>query len=133
MNEFINWGTLGTYGGALAMVMLMTQFTKSIPGIQKIPTQLWSYGLSVVVLLCAAIIGGSPSVESIISCFFNGMVVSIAANGGYNTIAGVTHKPQGQITINSSDPGKDIYSLQLDGDPTNLGTMKHVTFKINKQ
>ena len=37
--EFTTWGILATYAGALAMVMAITQLTKNIPWIQRIPTQ----------------------------------------------------------------------------------------------
>ena len=50
MNEFVNWTTLATYGGALAMVLILTQLTKGIGFIKAIPTQLWSYILTLLVL-----------------------------------------------------------------------------------
>ena len=53
--EFVTWELLGTYAGAMAMVGVVTQLTKDIKFISKIPTQLWSYILSVVVMLCASL------------------------------------------------------------------------------
>ena len=51
ITEFVNWATLGTYAGCLAMVLILTQLTKAIPGISKIPTQLWAWLLAVVIHL----------------------------------------------------------------------------------
>lgn len=53
MSEFVNWATLCTYGGALAMVLVLTQFTKELTFTKKIPPRLWSYILSFAVLILA--------------------------------------------------------------------------------
>ena len=62
MNEFTTWANLATYGGALAMVLVLTQLTKEIT--KKIPTQLWSYIMSFGVLLTATYFTGALTVES---------------------------------------------------------------------
>lgn len=92
MTEFINWTTLGTYGGALAMVMVLTQFTKDLRFTKKIPTQIWSYILSVIVLLCAIAFTDGLTVNTAVQTLFNGVVVSMAANGGFSVIQRVTGK-----------------------------------------
>ena len=40
--QFVNWNMLATYAGALAMVMIITQFTKGLKLREKMPTQVWS-------------------------------------------------------------------------------------------
>ena len=55
MNEqFLTWDMLGTYSGTLGMVLILTQLTKTLPGIAKIPTQLYSYLLALVIMAVIA-------------------------------------------------------------------------------
>ena len=35
--HFFTWGDLVTYGGAVMAVLIITEFTKDLPGIRKIP------------------------------------------------------------------------------------------------
>ena len=51
--EFFDWNGIGTYTGAVMAVSVITEIIKDIPGIKKIPTQLMSYVLAFIVLICA--------------------------------------------------------------------------------
>ena len=86
INEFVSWATLGTYAGCLAMVLVLTQLSKNIPGIKKIPTQLWSWALAVVILEAAPYFTGAWTVEAGALCLLNAAIVSLAANGGYEAL-----------------------------------------------
>lgn len=81
--NFFDWSYLGTFAGALAAVALITQMIKNLPGIKRIPTQLMSWVLAVVVLLLAQWFGGTLDAQSAVLSLFNGAMVSLAANGGY--------------------------------------------------
>ena len=81
--NFFDWSYLGTFAGALAAVALVTQLTKNLPGIKRIPTQLMSWILAVVVLILAQWFGGTLDAKNAVLCLFNGAMVSLAANGGY--------------------------------------------------
>lgn len=83
MNEFITWATLATYGGALIMVGVLTQFTKDLSFTKKLPTQIWSYILSLVVMYPAMFFTGQLNANTAILTIFNAVIISIAANGGY--------------------------------------------------
>jgi hypothetical protein len=87
MNEFTSWANLATYGGALAMVLVLTQLTKGLPGISRIPTRVWSYALSLTVLLAATYFTGALTIETGALTIINASVVSLAANGGYDAAA----------------------------------------------
>ena len=86
MSEFVNWGSLGTYGGALAMVMLLTQFTKGLPFARKVPTQIWSYILAFAVLTSSHVFTAGLSAAVVGETVFNAVVVSLAANGGQSAL-----------------------------------------------
>ena len=83
LTEFVNWTTLGTYAGCLAMVLMLTQLTKTIPGVSKIPTQLWSWILAAVILVAAQYFAGTLTAETGVLSLFNAVIVSLAANGGF--------------------------------------------------
>ena len=84
--EFFDWSLLGSYAGAALAVAVLTQITKEIPGIVKIPTQLWSYVLALVTLLLALIFGPGFSAPGAVLALFNAALVSLAANGGYAAV-----------------------------------------------
>ena len=90
--EFFDWSMLGTYAGAVMAVGILTQITKGIKWVEKIPTQVWSYMLSFVVLILAQVFGDGISWQSAVLAMFNAAVVSLAANGGYEALNRVGHK-----------------------------------------
>ena len=84
--EFFDWSMLGTYAGAVMAVGVLTQLTKGIKVLAKIPTQIWSYVLSLIVLILAQVFGPGISAESAVLAVFNAAIVSLAANGGYEAL-----------------------------------------------
>ena len=84
MNEFVNWTTLGTYAGAVMMVTLITQFLKQTP-LGKLNAQLLSYVIAVLILIGAeAFNGATVTVQGVILCPLNAVIVALAANGTYD-------------------------------------------------
>ena len=92
MNEFFTWTTLATYAGATAAVGLITQLIKGLGFIDKIPTRITSYAIALVVLLAATFFTGGLTLEAGALCVINAVVVSLAANGAYDALAGVPKK-----------------------------------------
>lgn len=84
--EFFNWSTLATYAGALAMVIVMTEVTKTLDYIKNIPTQLWSYVIALAVLYPAYYFTGQLTLSAAVLIIFNGMIVALAANGGFEAL-----------------------------------------------
>jgi predicted permease len=84
--EFVTWDLLGNYAGTMAMVGLLTQLTKNIKFISAIPTQLWSYILSLVVMYCAHYFLGQLTTDNAVLILFNAALVSLGSNGGYESI-----------------------------------------------
>lgn len=84
---FFDWSALGTLTGATLAVAVLTQLTKAIPGIVKIPTQLWSYVLAAVILILAQVFGETAvTANGVVLALLNAAVVSLAANGGYEAL-----------------------------------------------
>lgn len=84
--EFFDWNMLGECAGAATAVGLLTQITKNVPGILKIPTQLWSYLLALATLMLALVFNGNFTVSGVVMAVFNAVVVSLTANGGYSAL-----------------------------------------------
>lgn len=84
--EFFNWSMLGTYAGAVTAVGVFTQLTKSIPGIKNIPTQIWSYVISAIILILAQVFDGECTVQGFVLAALNAGIISLAANGGYEAL-----------------------------------------------
>ncbi len=84
--EFLDWNILGSFAGAASAVGLITQITKNIPGIVKLPTQLWSYILALAVLLLSQAFTAGLTLSGAMISLFNAAMVSLAANGGYQAL-----------------------------------------------
>lgn len=93
--SFFTWADLATYAGATVAVLIMVQFTKDLPGIVKIPTRIWAYILSVIVLVAATVFTVSPITPSVILlCLINAVIVAMAAVGSYHTVADIKEKTE---------------------------------------
>lgn len=93
--EFVTWELLGSYAGAMAMVGIVTQLTKNIRFVSKIPTQLWSYIISLVVMYAANFFLGQLTASNAVLIIFNAVLVSLGANGGYEGLTRVFEKENG--------------------------------------
>ena len=90
MENLFTWDMLGTYAGAVAAVGVITQLLKGVPGIVKIPTQIVSYVIALIVMLCATGFTVGLTAEGAVLTVFNAAVVSLAANGVYTAAVKMT-------------------------------------------
>lgn len=84
--EFFDWNILGSFAGATTAVGVLTQISKGVPGIKKIPTQLWSYLLALVTLVLAQVFSVGLKADGVVLALFNAALVSLSANGGYEAL-----------------------------------------------
>lgn len=93
--SFFTWADLATYAGATLAVLTIVQFTKELPGIVKIPTRLWAYILSVIILVLATVFTVDKITPSVILlCLVNAVIVAMAAVGSYHTVADIKQKQE---------------------------------------
>lgn len=85
--EYVTGEMMATYAGALAVVLIVTQFTKNLSFIAKIPTQVWSYIVALLVLYPANYFIGALTIETAVLILFNGIIVALAANGGFEALS----------------------------------------------
>lgn len=81
--SFFDWPYLGTFAGALAAVVLITELIKDLPALKKVPTQFVSWALAFIILILAQLFTGTLGVQNAVLSVLNGAMVSLAANGGY--------------------------------------------------
>ncbi len=85
--HFFTWGDLVTYGGAVMAVLIITEFTKDLPGIRRIPTRVWAYLVALVLLVPAAIFTADTiHAEDILLCLVNAVLVAMAAVGSFHSV-----------------------------------------------
>ena len=84
--NFFDWNMLGTYAGATMAVGVITEIIKDVPGVKKIPTQVVSYVLALIVLMLAMVFGDGFTAQGAALAVFNAALVSLGANGGYEVI-----------------------------------------------
>ena len=85
--HFFTWGDLVTYGGAVMAVLIITEFTKDLPGIRKIPTRIWAYMVALVLLVPAAVFTADTiRAEDVLLCLVNAVLVAMAAVGSFHSV-----------------------------------------------
>jgi len=84
--EFFDWSILNTYAGAALAVAYIVEMTKTLPTIINIPTQLWSYLVSLITLLLAMAFDVGFTLQGAGLAVFNAVLVSLASNGGYDVV-----------------------------------------------
>lgn len=86
MDDFFNWTMLGTFAGASAATGIITEAIKGV--FQKIPTQLVSYIVAIIILTLAtgATTGFAAEWSAWALVPLNAVLVSLAANGGYQAL-----------------------------------------------
>lgn len=85
----------------MAAVLTLTQFTKGLGILKKLPTRLLSYIYAVVIMLAAEFFSGMLTLSSAALLPFNAIIVATAASGGYDAMRSV-----GKGTLHSSQNGR---------------------------
>ena len=86
VENFVTWEILATYAGATTMTAIITQFIKDKGFLAKLHTPFVSYIIAVAILLIASAFTSGLTVESALLVVFNAVLVSIAANGGFDRV-----------------------------------------------
>lgn len=87
MDQSFTWAMLATHAGATAATTIVVQFLKSwLDNIIKLPTQLVSYIVALVVMLAATGFTGALSASGVGLIIINAIVVSLASNGAFEAV-----------------------------------------------
>ena len=83
MDNFMSWGTFGTFTGAVAGTAALTQLFKRFIGIDP----KWiALAVSVVIMICAQSFAGGLDIRSLVMVLFNALIVAGASVGAYETV-----------------------------------------------
>ena len=89
MNEFFTWTMLATFAGAVTATTILTQFVKRL--LSKVPTQVVSYIIALVVLVIStAAIGSAEDWTAWAILPLNAVLVSLSANGAFTAAQRIT-------------------------------------------
>ena len=84
MNEFFSWQLLATFAGCTVATSIITQFVKGF--FQKLPTQLLSYLIALVILYAATYFTGVLTGAAAAIIPLNAVLVALSANGAYSAV-----------------------------------------------
>lgn len=84
---FLSWSILATYAGALAFVLAVTQFTKGLALIDRMPTQIWSWIVAMIGMYLGYYFTGQLSADTAALIPINAILVALAANGGFEALS----------------------------------------------
>ena len=91
-SSFLDWESIATYGGAVALVVFIVQLLKlPLDKVWRIPTQYVVYVVSLAVLLLAQAFVptmGGLTWDSALLCVFNAVIVSLSAMSTYTVTIG---------------------------------------------
>ncbi len=87
IDGFLSWSILATYAGALAFVLAVTQFTKGLGMIDRMPTQIWSWIVAMVGMYLGYYFTGQLSADTAALIPINAILVALAANGGFEALS----------------------------------------------
>ncbi len=84
MNELLSWASLSSLTGATAATAVITEELKELPFIKRIPSRLLSVIIAVLIMELSLIFTDGVSISGVILQLFNGVFVSLSANGTYD-------------------------------------------------
>lgn len=84
MNDYLSWGFLGTFAGAVFLVTCIVEFIKlPIDNVFKVPTRFVVYGISFIVVLMTEFFLNRLTLNLLPLVFFNAVVITMASMGTY--------------------------------------------------
>ena len=86
MNELLSWASLSSLSGATAATAVITEELKGLPFIKRIPARLLSIIIAVIIMETALLFTEGFSLSGAVLGIFNGVFVSISANGTYDML-----------------------------------------------
>lgn len=89
MKEFVTWELMGTFGGAVLVVGLITELLKNFRYVEKIPTQALTYILSFILLTASQLALNTFAWSVFALNVVNAAVISLASNGGYTAVTNI--------------------------------------------
>ena len=84
MDNFMTWEILLSFSGLVGAVYTITEFTKELKIIKKIPTKYWSFFIALILLISTNLVLNTFDIKDTILYLINAIIVSLSSNGLYN-------------------------------------------------
>jgi len=84
MNNFVNWDMLFEWASFVSIVLMLTQFTKDIKIIKKIPTKYWSFIIALILMVISNLEANSFKIVDLVLYIISSVLASMNANGIYD-------------------------------------------------
>jgi thiamine transporter ThiT len=84
MTEFTSWEAVKA--SAPLIVGVFVQFTKGAGFVKRIPTQLWSIIVAVILSMLAHVFSGEITASSVMLTVINSVFLSLTANGAHSAV-----------------------------------------------
>ena len=81
MEQFLTWEMLEDFVTFVGIVLTVVAFTKEIPGIKLIPTRLWSFIVSFILLTLVNLHSATFEWFDLVIYGINAIMISASANG----------------------------------------------------
>ncbi len=86
MNELLSWQSLSSLSGATAATAVITEELKELPFIKRVPARLLSVIVAILIMELSLLFTEGFSFSSAVLGLFNGVFVSLGANGTYDML-----------------------------------------------
>lgn len=81
MENFMTWETLKAYTTFVSTVFMVVEFTKELPLIKKIPTKIWSFFISLGLLIIVNVVMKDFRWQDIVLYALSSIAISLGSNG----------------------------------------------------
>lgn len=86
MTEFLTWDVIGTFVGFASAVALLTEFSKVFKFLEKIPTQIVSFVIAIIIMTVFKLATGEFKAVDIVLYVINSVGASLTSNGAYDAV-----------------------------------------------
>ncbi len=86
IDGFYTWAALGTYSGMVTFVIFATEMLKKLKFLAAVKNQIVSYVVALLGLICVTVFTGKATLPGLMLCIFNALIVSLAANGLFDSV-----------------------------------------------
>mgnify|MGYP006932494467 CR=1 FL=1 len=91
MDTYFSWEFLTTISGCSLAVALITQFIKELPIIKRIPTQVVSWIIALIILIAASYFTDDLTIKNTVLIPFNAIITALSSNGMYSAVKKISN------------------------------------------
>lgn len=135
IDNFFTWEVLATFAGCVTATIIVTELLKKF--IKKLDPQIISFVIALLILVIGQLVSNTFTWKGIALDAINAVVVSFAANGGFDAAkrtfgTGEGNDTNGTIILDKQEPGNSYISFKQTPDALKDGEELKLTVKTVK-